>query len=450
MIQAEQTERTPPASAEFLDLERVQVVLRERAGIEWPAGVLPEQVRIERVWPVKDRGLACEWSFRWGKSGRSSLFATPAHSSAPSPLAEARQPFVSSGILQGIRIAMPELGVILHSPDQDAALPRLPDCLDGSAMGDRLVPFQPGGAQLPRGGYVANLLSYRAGRRATFLYRPTTKEGEPLAAKTFRDDRGERLLALHAKLADALARRSGGRIRVPAPMGYLPDLRLAVFSWCGQGRRLPRARPSSPDLQAAMGMLAVLHGTTLEDAPLFGADDELRILERWRAALAHCGVGATIPDALLDALRAAVVAPHTPPTVVHRDFYGRQFLLHDRDGTLVDLDTLAQGDPAIDVGNFLAHLWLESRPRSTGNGVARFESDARRAIRGYVEEGGRVEAESLRWYWASALVRLGAVHALRTSTRAAVPALWGLAARLLGGSSPVKADPERILSEAGR
>jgi thiamine kinase-like enzyme len=58
-----------------------------------------------------------------------------------------------------------------------------------------------------------------------------------------------------------------------------------------------------------------------------------------------------------------------PTSLIHRDFYPDQVLV-DRDRLwLVDLDLCCQGDPALDIGNFIAHI-TEQSLRETGDPIA--------------------------------------------------------------------------------
>jgi aminoglycoside phosphotransferase (APT) family kinase protein len=92
----------------------------------------------------------------------------------------------------------------------------------------------------------------------------------------------------------------------------------------------------------------------------------------------------------------------------------------------VDFDTLAQGDPGVDLGNLVAHALfdqlaagarLESLPAIGSGWMERYE-----------HLNQRIDQRSLAFYTASALFRVGAVHALRSATRRHAPALWQLAA----------------------
>ncbi|MCV3273339.1 aminoglycoside phosphotransferase family protein [Roseobacter sinensis] len=61
--------------------------------------------------------------------------------------------------------------------------------------------------------------------------------------------------------------------------------------------------------------------------------------------------------------------PAQPPAPIHRDFYPDQVIIDEGLVWLIDLDLVALGDPAIDVGNFLAHL-AEYAIRKTGTADA--------------------------------------------------------------------------------
>ena len=55
---------------------------------------------------------------------------------------------------------------------------------------------------------------------------------------------------------------------------------------------------------------------------------------------------------------AEKLPPIDKPVPVHRDFYYSQVLVNGDQLTLIDFDLFALGDPAIDVANFVAHLYF--------------------------------------------------------------------------------------------
>lgn len=101
-----------------------------------------------------------------------------------------------------------------------------------------------------------------------------------------------------------------------------------------------------------------LHNAPLFPSKKYSLDEELRTLQSRLGAVRD-----ELPDlgeridrvlAACGSLATGLVSCHS--ATVHRDFYPDQVVV-DRDRVhLVDLDLCAQGDPALDAGNFLAHL----------------------------------------------------------------------------------------------
>jgi aminoglycoside phosphotransferase (APT) family kinase protein len=180
--------------------------------------------------------------------------------------------------------------------------------------------------------------------------------------------------------------------------------------------------------------------------PVFTAQDELAVVRRWSRSIAWL-----IPDlaqqsqTIADGLSAMnVLAGSVPQATIHRDFYEKQLILSPNHVTLLDLDTLAGGDPAVDLGNFLAHTLLrEVTARGSGEFLGVL---ARRFLEGYQSRRGPVSRSHLAFYLATSLFRLGAVHALRSKTARHRGTLWSAAEKCL---SRGEYDPG-ILMDAAR
>ncbi len=120
--------------------------------------------------------------------------------------------------------------------------------------------------------------------------------------------------------------------------------------------------------------------------------------------------------------RLAGLVPPTSSSLIHRDLHDKQILVDD-DGVvgLLDLDTLAIGDPALDVANLLAHLELRVLQGQGSLDGARVAADA-------FLEGYRPAPELMErvvTYVATSRLRLACVYAFR-------PRWADLAGRLLG------------------
>jgi aminoglycoside phosphotransferase (APT) family kinase protein len=119
--------------------------------------------------------------------------------------------------------------------------------------------------------------------------------------------------------------------------------------------------------------------------------DELDILHQRLASVAE-----SRPDwaprigAILDVCdRLGSAIPDGEPRRVHRDFYQDQVIVGE-DGRLylLDLDLYAEGDPAVDAGNFLAHL-TEWGLRALGDPDAMADRQAAFERRFVERTGGR-------------------------------------------------------------
>jgi aminoglycoside phosphotransferase (APT) family kinase protein len=133
--------------------------------------------------------------------------------------------------------------------------------------------------------------------------------------------------------------------------------------------------------------------------------DELRILDEQLeiAGRVHPGWSQRIERILRACENLAGRLP--PPSIqgIHRDFYPDQAIVDGPRITLLDLDLYAFGDPALDVGNFVAHL-TEQALRCYGDPNA--FCDAERAMgERYVELSSEVTQNAVRTYATLTLAR---------------------------------------------
>lgn len=202
---------------------------------------------------------------------------------------------------------------------------------------------------------------------------------------------------LDALWAAGFHRDSVDGVSVPEPIGVLPELQL----WLQ--RKVPGDVASAP--LAGQGGIALagriaeaihkLHRAGVPTDHQHTMADELRILHQCLPIAAQLKPTlASRIGSLLDAcdrLGARVPAPATCP--IHRDFYPAQVIVEDGRLWLIDFDLYCQGDPALDVGNFLGHMIEESlRTFDDANALSaqvdameeRFFSLSGKAIRGAV------------------------------------------------------------------
>ena len=279
------------------------------------------------------------------------------------------------------------------------------------------------------------VLGYRLGRRAVLRCGLADVGPErAVVAKLIAPRKAARL----ARLMRELARRGfegvgGDAIRVPRVLAESKDGILWLEEHEG---------PSLHDLVGAPAFVAAcrgaaralrrLHALDRLDLPEWSVETELLRLREIVNATSE--LLPELATRLCEATRLAFAS--TPgaassAATLHRDFYDKQLLTGADGMTLLDVDTLTVGDPALDVGNFLAHLVLRSHQDP---GSAAVVTEARGAfLAGY----GEVSEARCRFWEAASLLRLSCIYALRPRWRAlAVPLLEesGKRLRFRGGS----------------
>lgn len=260
----------------------------------------------------------------------------------------------------------------------DPALPALPLALDPFRVETllRLHAAGPlGGTELRLEGLA--LVRHKPGRRALVEYRVTV-DGVPVALLGKLRARG----VDHRAYATLRGFRASGfaepaEVVVPEPVAVLDAVGMYLM------RRMPGVPFLwRPDRAAAVADgLARLQAAVPMTTRIHRGHDELAILERelghaagsrpWLARRIGAVLGALEP--LTRQLDAG------PQAGLHRDFYHDQVLVDGDRLVVLDLDCHAIGHPAIDAGNFIAHLLeLEVRgeiaPGAHAGPIAAFRS----------------------------------------------------------------------------
>jgi thiamine kinase-like enzyme len=265
-------------------------------------------------------------------------------------------------------------------------------------------------------------------------------------------------------------------VSVAEPLGTVPELRLWVQ------RKLPGSSATAAFLPGAdvtpawrVGRaLALLHATPVEINRTWTPADELDVLRRRlpAAAALHPALAPRIGRAMraAECLAAQLsdstgnvsnASPASMPskasnasnvsttsdasrtlTGIHRDFHPDQVLLEGDHVVLLDLDLYCVGDPALDVGNFIAHL-IELALRQHGDANA-LASHQHALVQGYLAHAPGVTTASIDAWTTLGLIRhvqLSTQYAQRRHTTAMV--LQTCEARLaaLGHEQPVEVTP---------
>jgi aminoglycoside phosphotransferase (APT) family kinase protein len=184
--------------------------------------------------------------------------------------------------------------------------------------------------------------------------------------------------------------------------------RILAFEWL-EGRILSEAMlDPEPELERIAVVGAALAELHAQDAPGLAETTRREEIGTW-LALAD-GIAALHPPgegrARSLARRLASLFTDDPAALrpVHGDFYARQVLVEGGKASLLDLDRAVRGDPAADLGRFLAHL-----ERDALRGVVppgRLERIGTALLDGYRRASGSDLPSGVEPYVAAALLSL--------------------------------------------
>jgi aminoglycoside phosphotransferase (APT) family kinase protein len=210
-------------------------------------------------------------------------------------------------------------------------------------------------------------------------------------------------------------------VRVPRPIAYHPELRaLLMQDVAAQSLHGLSGKAFMAGVGAAGRALAKLHDSPVRVPNRHTAAEEIASLEEWTelAARVAPALAPAIGQAFARARAAMAGSRAFRATLVHRDYHERQVLIRGPETVLIDFDTLCFGDPAIDVGNFLAHLRVAA---------LRMQAESRDLEAAFLNAYGRARGEKpdrrMEAYVKAPLLRLACLNIFSTRWRHVVEPL---------------------------
>lgn len=241
-----------------------------------------------------------------------------------------------------------------------ALLDRIEDGLDTLGPGllarpDPALPMLADALATPPEG--ARIMRHKPGKRAIIRY--------PVAAgatlgKMNRKGLDRFAIALHGRLRAAGFDGSDPlRVEVPQVIGQSEEMGLWLMPEL-PGRSLTALLEGreTEAFRRCGAMLARLHGAPVAAGRDWTPAQEAGVLTRAmdQAAGARPDLAADLRGIGADLAARLLALPPAQPALLHRDFYPDQVLVQPDRLVLLDLDLAAIGDPAVDIGNFIAHL----------------------------------------------------------------------------------------------
>jgi hypothetical protein len=262
---------------------------------------------------------------------------------------------------------------------------------------------------------VTELLGYRPERRAVFRIQ-LRNQGRTryMIVKLARPEKSAVIFSRLRQLEEAgFHSQTPDGITVPHPTVHLQGGVVCMEEVSDPSlHRLFESTGFASGCANAAHALSKLHSSLIQDLPVHTVEEEKELLRGLVARLME--IYPQIAEQLKTHL--FLVEHHAPEqsdkanVPIHRDFYDKQVLVGLERTTLLDVDTISLGDPALDVGNFLAHLYLRANQAP---------SLASRAIAGHqaFTDAYHTDDKSLwhraEWWEAAALLRLACIYCLR-------------------------------------
>jgi hypothetical protein len=319
------------------------------------------------------------------------------------------------------RVAAPieSLNMLVHAFPIDGDLPILLEVTDPERMVEVLAAEELGDFT-PRRCRV-ELAQYGRRHRCTLRYilDGTDATGAPaqrvVYGKVANDGTGARTVPVIAALRQALAAPGDEGVLIPPVIAYRPELQLLLLEAIPgrpQIARLLKARlagqpedlPGAPTLEGAMEacgqIAAAIHGSGITLGHERTLESEVAWQERSIAELGRISpeLGAQLLAWLRQLAQAGARTEALPLGFAHGDFTYTQLIFDGGRSGLVDFDTVCQGEPALDLGQFLAYQRLAiRRNQRQGSPAGLAEQLAAGFIDAYLAASGRGgDAERVR------------------------------------------------------
>jgi len=205
-------------------------------------------------------------------------------------------------------------------------------------------------------------------------------------------------------------------VSVPEPIGVIPEFNMWLQHKV-HGNRVTDLLPQPGGIELARQLADAIHklhlaGRGISIRRRHTIADELRILHERLGIVSqeqpHLATRLSRILAACDELGQTLTTPTT--TGIHRDFYADQVISSGSRLFLIDFDLYCEGDPALDVGNFIGHL-TEQSVRTSGYPNTLADREWAMADR-FVELAGQDA-----WYGVQVYVTLTLVRHIYLSTR---------------------------------
>lgn len=337
-------------------------------------------------------------------------------------------------------------GVTVVQPVIDPDIPQLHLALDPSFMRRHLENFvadTDSSFSEIRSLSVA-MVRHKPGRRCMIRYdvahgTPTRRRQISLLGKIRARGLDARTFELCSELwRNGFGPNSTDSVYVPEPFGRVDEIDMWMQRYVPAPPLAERLFSTDAEDRCRLAGTALckLHTRGPTTRRTHGSDKEAAMLmtRLHNVAPGLAGLGRRIRRVADGCTELLADEPGRTVSPIHRDFYPDQILVSRNSSWIVDLDLYAMGDPALDLGNFVAHL-QEFSLRRYGHchGLTRLEQAF---LEGYCSAAGRDLSLSLSIYVTASLARHIAISRQFPDRQHTTEALLALCERRLGLATP--------------
>lgn len=259
------------------------------------------------------------------------------------PIADALRGRSEASPFSHLVACLPER-LVVHPYPIDVDLPTLVDATDGARVASLLG--------LPADHCTVALGHYARRERCVLRYGiGGATDRRTVYGKVYADERGANV----GPVVGALAERLPDDVAVPRFIAYVSALRLSLLD------ALPGDRARAQDIvDDAAHVAAALHRSEVALGTARPIHRELQELDDLALVLDPVApsLGSTLRTLLAAIVAAAGETQPLAPVFSHGDFTHAQLLVGGGRRGLVDFDSVAQAEPALDLGHFLAYSRL--------------------------------------------------------------------------------------------
>jgi streptomycin 6-kinase len=299
-------------------------------------------------------GTNCLVGYQLEVAGASlDVYAKAYPCTAQNKLRKAREQPSVPGPLGPGRIVLEDCAVVVSVFPNDSKVTTLACVADAEARERVLRELVPNRPDL-WGGTVQRLV-YKPERR--YVGRVITDDGPRAALKVYTEDE------YCASRRNGEAFQSHGPFRIAPLLGRSDSHRMLAFEWLPERPLSEVISDPELDLNAvaiAGAGIAALHAQEPQGLACRSRQTEAAGLVSEATWLGFvCPRLASQAAALAQRLAARLMREPALDRPIHGDLHARQVLLGGGTVTILDLDRAVRGDPAADLGNFIAHLQRE-------------------------------------------------------------------------------------------